>query len=31
MTIEGNENNFANFFFESMSWEIDCFEKYKEK
>ena len=25
------ENNFANFFFFSMSWEIDCFEKYKEK
>ena len=31
MTIEGNENDFAYCFFESMSWEIDSFGKYKEK
>lgn len=31
MTIEGNENDFAYCFFESMSWEIDSFGKYKDK
>lgn len=29
MSIEGNEDDFAYSFFESMSWEIDDFGKYK--
>ena len=31
MDIEGNEDCFAYNFFDSMSWEIDDFGKYKEK
>ena len=31
MSIEGNEDDFAYGFFDSMSWEIDDFGNYKDK